>query len=121
MRLIARRILIQMSARRPQERAVVEYPGRATTRRLPGEPDFGQARTGLTTCESVRDAGMSERPYKVEQWSKDFGGVVKLILEAADPKKAHAEFDRIVKRRPRGWYSVRWGTQVLREHPRRPP
>jgi hypothetical protein len=32
-----------------------------------------------------RDAGMSEHPYKVEQWSKGFAGVTKLILEAAHP------------------------------------
>jgi hypothetical protein len=25
---------------------------------------------------------MSERPYKVEQWSRDFDGVTKVILEA---------------------------------------
>ena len=65
--------------------------------------------------------GMSERPFKVEQWSKDFASVIKVILEASDPKEAHAEFDRVVKHRPRGWYSVRWGTQVLHEYPRRPP
>ncbi len=29
---------------------------------------------------------MSERPYKVEQWSKDFAGVTTAILEAGDPK-----------------------------------
>jgi hypothetical protein len=49
-----------------------------------------------------------------EQWFKDFGGVIKVILEPSDPKHAHAEFDRVVKHRPRGWYTVRWGTQVLR-------
>jgi hypothetical protein len=64
---------------------------------------------------------MSEHPYKVEQWSKDFGGVTKVILEAADPKDAYSEFDRLVKHRPRGWYTVRWGTQVMREHPRAAP
>jgi hypothetical protein len=30
----------------------------------------------------TRDADMSERPFKVEQWSKDFAGVIKVILEA---------------------------------------
>jgi hypothetical protein len=64
---------------------------------------------------------MSERPYKVEQWSRDFDGVTKVILEASDPKEAHAEFDRVVKRRPRGWYTVPWGTQVMHEHPRAKP
>jgi hypothetical protein len=49
---------------------------------------------------------MSERPFKVEQWSKDFGGVTKVILEAADPNDALAEFDRVVKHWPRGWYTV---------------
>jgi hypothetical protein len=46
--------------------------------------------------------GMSERPYKVEQWSKGFAGVTKLILETAIPNEAHAEFERVVKHRPRG-------------------
>jgi hypothetical protein len=64
---------------------------------------------------------MSQRPYKVEQWSKGFAGVTKLILEAAHPNDAHAEFERVVKHRPRGWYTVRRETQVLREHPRTPP
>ena len=64
---------------------------------------------------------MSERPYKVEQWSKDFAGVSKVILEASDPNDAHAEFNRVVKHRPRGWYTVRWGTQVMREDPRTEP
>ena len=63
---------------------------------------------------------MSERPHKVER-AKDFPGVTKVILEASDPKEAHAEFDRVVKRRPLGWYTVRWGTQVMREHPRKAP
>ena len=35
---------------------------------------------------------MSERPYKVEQWSKDFAGVTRLILETSIPNEAHAEF-----------------------------
>jgi hypothetical protein len=61
---------------------------------------------------------MSEHPFKVEQWSKGFAGVTKLILETAVPNEAHAEFERVVKHRPRGWYTVRWGTQVMREHPR---
>jgi hypothetical protein len=39
---------------------------------------------------------MSQRPYKVEQWSKGFAGVTKLILDAADPNNAHAEFERVV-------------------------
>jgi hypothetical protein len=64
---------------------------------------------------------MSERPYKVEQWPKGFAGIIKVILEASDPKEAHAEFDRVVKHRPRGWYTVRWGTQVMREYPRGEP
>jgi hypothetical protein len=58
--------------------------------------------------------GMSERPFKVEQWSKGFAGITRLILETSTPNEAHAEFDRIVKHRPRGWYTVRWGTQVMR-------
>jgi len=31
-----------------------------------------------------RDAGVSERPYKVEQWSKDFAPVINVILETND-------------------------------------
>jgi len=65
--------------------------------------------------------GMSERPFKVEQWSKGFAGITRLILETSTPNEAHAEFDRLVRHRPRGWYTVRWGTQVMREHPRTPP
>jgi len=63
---------------------------------------------------------MSERPFKVEQWSKGFAGITRLILETSTPNEAHAEFDRLVRHRPRGWYTVRWGTQVMREHPRTP-
>ena len=33
------------------------------------------------------------------------------LLEAAPPAEAHAEFGRAVRHRPRGWYTVRWGTQ----------
>jgi hypothetical protein len=61
----------------------------------------------LFPSESARDAGISERPYKVEQWSQDLAGVTNVTLEASYPKEAHAEFDRGVWRRPRGWYSVR--------------
>ena len=46
---------------------------------------------------------MSDRPYKVEQWSRGFNCVTKTILEAARPAEAHAEFDRVVQHRPRGW------------------
>jgi hypothetical protein len=63
----------------------------------------------LFPSESALDAGMSERPYKVGQWSQDLAGVTNVTLDG-DPKEAHAEFDRGVRRRPRGWYSVRWGT-----------
>jgi hypothetical protein len=49
---------------------------------------------------------MSERPYKVEQWSNGFADVTNVIPDASDPKEAHAEFDRVVKRRPRGWYAA---------------
>jgi hypothetical protein len=52
---------------------------------------------------------MSERPYKVEQWSKGFDGITNVILEASDPNDAHAEFDRVVKHRPRGWYTGAMG------------
>jgi hypothetical protein len=45
---------------------------------------------------------MSDRPYKVEQWSKGFASVTKVVLEANDPKEAHAEFDRVVRHRLRG-------------------
>ena len=44
---------------------------------------------------------MSEHPFKVEQWSKGFTGVTKLILETAVPNEAHAEFERRVKSRCR--------------------
>jgi hypothetical protein len=27
---------------------------------------------------------MSERPFKVEQWSKDFAGITKVILQASN-------------------------------------
>jgi hypothetical protein len=69
--------------------------------------------------ESVWDA--EHVTFKVEQWSKDFAGVTKLILETAVPNEAHAEFDRVVRHRPRGWYTVRRGIQVMREHPRTQP
>jgi hypothetical protein len=29
------------------------------------------------------------------------------MVEASNPNEAHAEFDRVVTRRPRGWYTVR--------------
>jgi len=32
--------------------------------------------------------GMSERPFKVEQWSKGFAGITRLILETSTPKGA---------------------------------
>jgi hypothetical protein len=63
---------------------------------------------------------MSERPFKVEQWSRGYARITKTILETATPAEAYAEFERVVKHRPGGWYTVRWGTQVLREHPRLP-
>jgi len=31
---------------------------------------------------------MSERPFKVEQWSKGFAGVTKLILKTRGPKRS---------------------------------
>ena len=43
---------------------------------------------------------MSERPFKVEQWSKGFAGITRLILETSTPNEAHAEFDRLVRHRP---------------------
>jgi hypothetical protein len=51
---------------------------------------------------------------------RDFDGLTRVILEASDPE-AHAEFDRVVKHRPRDWYIVRRATGVMREHPRSEP
>ena len=47
-----------------------------------------------------------ERPFKLEQWSRDYARVIRTILETATPADAHAEFGRVVKHRPRG---IRWG------------
>lgn len=72
------------------------------------------------TAEETADPVAADRRnfFKVEQWTADDLHVAALLYAGNRLEKAHAVFDERVRKRPRGRYTIRQRSHVVRKWPR---